>query len=224
MSEACKFTCANCPVGGCNREDAPYPPGCLTTGVDPELLQKTTEHYQRSRVDRKIALTAAQIEGEFYGRATRAEEILLFIKRMGYKKVGIATCVGLLHECNTFAKIARAKGIELYGVVCKIGSQDKTLIGVPEEGKVHPGCHEPFCNPVLQAEILNREHTEFNIIMGLCVGHDTLFIKHSKAPVTYLVVKDRVLAHNPVGALYASGSYYKRLMSPDLPKSRLEEP
>ncbi len=224
MSEEIKFSCANCPVGNCNKENAPYPKGCLTENADPELLEKTTKHYQRSRVDRKIALTAAQIEGEFYGRATRVEEILIFIKRMGYKKVGVATCVGLLNECNTFAKIAKAKGIELYGVACKIGGQDKTVLGIPEEEKIHPGCFEAFCNPVMQAEILNQAGTELNIIMGLCVGHDTLFIKHSKAPVTYLVVKDRVLAHNPAGCLYTSSFYYKRLMSPDLPKSKFEEP
>ena len=38
--------------------------------------------------------------------------------------------------------------------------------------------------------------------------------------MTYLVVKDRVLAHNPAAALYTKGSYYKRLLSPDLPDPR----
>jgi uncharacterized metal-binding protein len=64
----------------------------------------------------------------------------------------------------------------------------------------------------MQAKLLNRENTDLNVITGLCVGHDSMFIKHSDAPVTYLVVKDRVLAHNPVGALYTNGSYYKRIM------------
>ena len=32
------------------------------------------------------------------------------------------------------------------------------------------------------------------------MGHDILFTKHSKAPVTTLAVKDRVLTHNPLGA------------------------
>ena len=87
---------------------------------------------------------------------------------------------------------------------------------------MQPGNFEAFCNPILQAEILNKAGTELNIIMGLCVGHDTLFIKHSKAPVTYLIVKDRVLCHNPAGALYTTGSYYKRLLTADLPKSKYE--
>jgi uncharacterized metal-binding protein len=50
-----------------------------------------------------------------------------------------------------------------------------------------------------------------NILLGLCVGDDTLFIKHSKAPVTVLAVKDRVLAHNPLGALYTARNMYPRL-------------
>lgn len=223
MSEETKFTCANCPIGNCSTHKKVYPKDCLTLETDPDLVELSKQKYLRSRKDRKIALTAAEIEGEFYGRATRAEEILIFIKRMGFKKVGIATCVGLLHECNTFAKIAKAKGIDLYGVACKVGSVDKTEIGIPDDTKLHPGCFEACCNPILQAELLNRENTELNIIMGLCVGHDTLFIKHSKAPVTYLVVKDRVLCHNPVGALYTSGSYYSRLIGPDLPKSKFDE-
>lgn len=36
---------------------------------------------------------------------------------------------------------------------------------------------------------------------------------HSKAPVTVLVVKDRVLGHNPVAALYTAETYYRRLRS-----------
>ena len=223
MSEHQNFTCANCPIGNCNRQDGAYPKDCLTTHADPEVVERCTNKYIHSRIDRKIAITAACIEGEYYGRATRIEEILLFIKRMGYKKVGLATCVGMLHEANLFAKIAKAKGVEVYGVACKVGSQDKSLIGVPEEVKHNPGCHEAFCNPILQAELLNQAGTDFNIIIGLCVGHDTLFIRHSKAPVTYLIVKDRVLGHNPAAGLYLTGSFYKRLLGPDLPKSKLEE-
>jgi uncharacterized metal-binding protein len=50
-----------------------------------------------------------------------------------------------------------------------------------------------------------------NVLLGLCVGDDTLFIKHSKAPVTVLAVKDRVLAHNPLGVLYTSRNPFSRM-------------
>lgn len=63
--------------------------------------------------------------------------------------------------------------------------------------------------PYLQARILSREKTDLNIATGLCVGHDALFCKYSAAPVTTLIVKGRVLGHNPVAALYSH--YYKKL-------------
>jgi len=44
------------------------------------------------------------------------------------------------------------------------------------------------------------------------VGHDSLFLKYAEAYSTVLVAKDRVLANNPVGALYTSGSYYERML------------
>ena len=61
---------------------------------------------------------------------------------------------------------------------------------------------------------LNKSHTDLNKILGLCVGHDTLFIKYSQAPVTVLAVKDRVLGHNPMAALYLADSYYKNKLHP----------
>ena len=67
-----------------------------------------------------------------------------------------------------------------------------------------------LCNPVMQAEILNREMTEFNVMVGLCLGHDTIFIRYSNADVTPLVVKDRVLAHNPIGAIHLADTYYRK--------------
>jgi len=64
--------------------------------------------------------------------------------------------------------------------------------------------------------VLNDADTDFNVVLGLCVGHDSLFFKYSKAPVTVLVAKDRVLGHNPVAALYTTSSYYARLMRPGI--------
>ena len=74
-----------------------------------------------------------------------------------------------------------------------------------------PGTRQAMCNPITQAVVLNSENTDLNIILGLCVGDDTLFIKHSEAPITLLAAKDRDLAHNPLGALYTSNSGYRRI-------------
>ena len=77
------------------------------------------------------------------------------------------------------------------------------------EKKLKPDQYEAMCNPIMQAKLLNEQGTQFNIALGLCVGHDSLFYKYSDALVTTLVAKDRVLAHNPVGAIYCADGYFK---------------
>jgi len=69
--------------------------------------------------------------------------------------------------------------------------------------RIRPERFEAMCNPVAQAMYLNKQKTDLNLIVGLCIGHDILFAKYSNAPVTTLVVKDRVLTHNPLGAIYS---------------------
>ena len=118
-------------------------------------------------------------------------------------------------EARTFARILDAKGLQGYGVIGKVGSVDKSEIGIPEDLKVQPGSHEALGNPIMQASPLNKQKTGLNVIIGLCVGHDSLFTKYSKALVTTLITKDRVLGHNPAAALYTSGFYYKRLLGKD---------
>ncbi len=99
--------------------------------------------------------------------------------------------------------------IQVESVMCKTGSVPKETLGVKEDEKVRPGQFEPMCNPICQAKLLNRAGTQLNILLGLCVGHDTLFLKYSEAPATIFAVKDRALAHNPLGAIYA-GHYFSR--------------
>jgi uncharacterized metal-binding protein len=60
------------------------------------------------------------------------------------------------------------------------------------------------CNPIEQARMLEEKKTDLNLVVGLCVGHDALFIKHSHTYVIPLVVKDRALGHNPLAAVYCS--------------------
>ena len=222
MAETWGLSCAECTVANCARLEKNFPDFCPTAAMSADEAEASLSKYLQSPEDREMALVASKVESDYYCVSTRAEEVLIFAKRMGYKKVGVATCFGLLRECNAFAKAAKAYGVNLYGVACKVGAIDKTRIGVAEADKLVPNAHESMCNPILQAEMLNREGTELNIIVGLCVGHDTLFIKHSKAPVTYLIVKDRVLCHNPAGALYTANSYYSRLTRPELLKPREE--
>ena len=157
---------------------------------------------------------SAEVEGGFYGKYTRVEEIMEVAKRIGAKKIGIATCVGLIEESRIFARILKLNGFDVYGVACKVGSVDKTDIGLDPKYTCKTG--PVMCNPILQAKLLNKAGTQLNVVVGLCVGHDSLFYKYSKALATTLVTKDRVLAHNPVGALYQTRAYYKRLLQQPL--------
>ena len=212
MNDDRKLSCVDCGVKNCQTRDKEYPEFCLTTGLSAETIEKVRKLYEEEE-NRKVSVISAEIENEFYLRYTRVQELVEFAKRMGFHKIGIATCVGLLEESRVLARILRKHGFEVYGAACKIGSFEKQSVGVAEEDMVNTGF--VMCNPIMQAEVLNEAGTDFNVVMGLCVGHDSLFYKYSEALVTTLVAKDRVLAHNPVGALYQIGSYYKKLMKDD---------
>ena len=201
------LSCIDCGVINCRKGDAAYPDFCLTTGLEEDVLQEAMAEYEKDDINR-IAVTAAEVEADHYCEMTRVEETMEFARGIGAEKLGIATCVGLIQEARTAAKIFRKAGFEVYGVACKCGAVDKTDIGIPERCNA-VGQH--MCNPVLQAKLLNREGTQLNVQIGLCVEHDSLFYKYSEAPVTTLVAKDRVLAHNPVGALYQADKYYRKL-------------
>ena len=164
--EASTFSCADCAVLACKKKDEEhYPSFCVTASADPALVQETLEIYQNDEELGKIARICACLEGEFYCRLTRVEETIEFIKRMGYKKIGIASCVGLMNETRIFSRILKAQGIEHFVVGCKLGAIDKTEIGIPNEKKVNHGCgHESMCNPILQAKMLEAQHTDFNMI------------------------------------------------------------
>ena len=212
-------SCADCRQMNCYRQDRLYPAFCLTEALDPAERRETIEIYTGDGLDGRIARAAAEVEATYYGRLTRVEETVAFAHRIGAVKIGIATCVGLIEETRTFAEFLKRGGLEPYAVLCKVGAVDKTAIGVPEAMKVKPGGPECCCNPILQARLLNARGTDLNVLVGLCVGHDSLFIRHSEAPVTVLVAKDRVLAHTPAAALYTAHSYLKRLSDEERAKA-----
>ena len=142
----------------------------------------------------------------------RVQEICEFANKMRYNKLGIAFCAGLHSEARTLTNILKAQGFQVVSVVCKTGCTPKESLGLKDEQKIRIGEFESMCSPIVQAILLNEERTDFNILVGLCVGHDSLFFKYSEAFTTVLISKDRVLAHNPAAALYTSGSYYARLL------------
>lgn len=203
-------SCADCGVLNCLNRNSKYPEFCPTSELTEEEINEVVELYTKSRINKKVAVASAEIEGEFYGRYTRVEEIIEFARRIGAKKIGIATCVGLIEESRIFARILRLNGFEVYGIGCKVGSVNKTDIGVDEKYTCVTG--PVMCNPIMQAKLLAKEKVDLNVVVGLCVGHDSLFYKYAKGLTTTLITKDRMLAHNPAGALYQARAYYKKLL------------
>lgn len=131
---------------------------------------------------------------------TRLEEIIEFSIRSSFKRIGIAFCIGLKEEAFWVAKVLK-QHFKVNSVCCKLSGLDKDKYDMP---RIKEDGFEAACNPIGQAEMLNRSGTDLNVQMGLCLGHDILFQKYSHAPVTVLVVKDRVLANNPMGVIYSS--------------------
>lgn len=167
------------------------------------LADKARKVYEGPEL--KSMRISGKIEAEHYMKKTRLEELILYAKAMGFNRLGIAFCVGLSSEARIVADILVKQGFEVHSACCKIGGIDKADLGVV---KMHGDeGNEGICNPIGQAMCLAECGTEMNIIIGLCVGHDMLFTKHSKAPVTTFIVKDRVLSHNPAGAIYSG--YYR---------------
>jgi uncharacterized metal-binding protein len=180
--------------------------------------EETVEEARVMLADSEImraAREASRVEGTGYGRWTRVQEVMEFARRLGVSRIGIAFCIGLRNEAKLFADILEAQGFEVVSVCCKVGGEPKEDLGLEDGEKVIPGAYEAYCNPIAQAMILDGEGCGLNVLVGLCVGHDALFIKHAKALTTVLVAKDRVTGHNPAAALYTSNSYYNRLKNPE---------
>ncbi len=189
---------------------------CPTLGRKADV-RKAQEEYRKEEIA-EFARQATIQEGECYaGREKkpyvmhpvkpRMLEICEFAHKMGYSKIGLAFCIGLADEAAVVDRILKSHGFETASVACKAGAVPKETIGVRDDQKIFIGEREPMCNPVLQAMLLNNAHTDFNVVLGLCVGHDSLFFKYAEAPSTVLAVKDRVFGNNPLACIYTSGGY-----------------
>lgn len=204
-----QIVCSYCARKRCFRGDLSQAPEFCPSVVRAELIEEAKASLKDPE-NQQMAQDVARTWKD-YGKLTRVEETVLYAKLRGYRKLGLAFCVGLSQEAELFTNLLFNEGFEVVAVCCMCGALSSEDVALPEEEKILPGYRQPMCNPLGQAAVLDAEGCELNILLGLCVGDDTLFIKHSKAPVTVLAVKDRVLAHNPLGALYTSRNFYTRL-------------
>ena len=221
MKKENKVQCAECPhhppERACMTPGGKTSKGCPTLGKK-TLVQKAKDAYKVNSVA-EFSRQASIQEGECYSERgkrpyimhpvkPRMLEIVEFAQKMGYRKLGLVFCIGLAKEAAIVNQLLTNHGFEVTSVACKAGGVPKEEIGVKEEEKIFIGGHESMCNPILQAMVVNDAKADFNVLLGLCVGHDSLFFKYAEAPTTVLAVKDRVTGHNPLAALYISGNYY----------------
>ncbi|MBI2909789.1 MAG: DUF1847 domain-containing protein [Chloroflexi bacterium] len=185
----------------------------------PDVIDDAMSEYKDDGV-KEFARQASIQEFECYeqtpegkrAKNTRIEETIQLAKKCGFKKLGLAFCAGLPKEASLLTDILENNGFEVVSARCKVGAVPKETIGIRPEQKIRgPRNWESMCNPISQAKIMNAEKVDLAILLGLCVGHDTLFLKYCRVPVTVLAAKDRVTGHSPLAPLYSS--YYSRLMS-----------
>ena len=179
---------------------------CYTGKDCTDVREKAEAEYNGTNL--RSMEVSAHIEAEHYMKKTRLEELIIYAQKMEYDRLGLAFCIGLAKEAEVVHKIL-SKDFAVVSVCCKLCGIDKCQFEL--ERLHHNDGIEAICDPIGQAMVLNQEKTDFNILLGLCVGHDSLFFKYAEAPCTVLAVKDRVLGHNPLAAVYNLDSYYRAL-------------
>lgn len=199
--------CVECQAKACYRRGGE---GCPIPGLK-EALPKVLTLYRKPETMR-VLRAAARVERDGYLKWPRIREVAEFARSLGASKIGVAFCIGLSGEAERLCSLLEQWGFQVESVCCKCGGVNKSELGL-DGFKLSSRSFEAACNPILQAELLNRAGCQLNVVVGLCVGHDSLFYRYSKAPVTTLVVKDRVTGHNPLAALYSR--YHERLLTPE---------
>ena len=208
-----EVNCSKCQIRACYTGEANLDslPDFCPMRIMPHVIEKALEQYSRENFKRfyvSSAWTEKQayewVRGQLVPVWPRIREVIEFCKRLGIIRIGVAFCVGLSDEARRVVETLEKHGLKVYSVICQCGGVDKTDLGVRAKYKLSKdkSQHETACNPISQAYVLNEAETELNLIVGLCLGHDILFNLNSKAPVTTLIVKDRVSGHNPTVSLY----------------------
>lgn len=203
------YTCADCKRRVCltpGKDDLPA--NCPMR--DEQYVKDMREGYLDAELNRFYVATktAADSDTPRTGFTPRLRYVIDLCKKMGYKKLGFAFCVGFRDEAKLYSKILRAHGFEVVSVGCCNGGFNISEHGVP----LPPNCDfDAACNPLGQARLMNEQQVEFNLVMGLCAGHDSLFMKHARAMSTVITVKDPATGHCPPAALYLYEQYYREV-------------
>ncbi|MBD3164997.1 DUF1847 domain-containing protein [bacterium] len=175
----------------------PAEPGVETDRLSNETADDTGPQrtFTRENVERAMLDVAHDIHLEEERRLCRLSELVYFCLEMGYKRIGVAFCHELQGPADILTNVLR-RFFTVHPVCCMASR-------VTDQRRAADGNGASMCRPQKQAQLLNQCRTDLNVIVGLCIGADCVFTAHSRAPVSTLFVKDKALAHNPVGAIYS---------------------
>jgi uncharacterized metal-binding protein len=106
-------------------------PGCPSV-FQQELLARANQRYQ-DPVTGEFARQASIQEAACYANRhqrpytmqpskTRLVEIAEFAGRMGYRRLGLAFCIGLAAEAALVAEVLSGRGYEVISACCKAGA------------------------------------------------------------------------------------------------------
>lgn len=190
------LSCVDCAVTACRYGREDYPVFCPTKNMPAEKRVAVIPEYFADEQSAAFSTCSIEVEGEYYGQMARVEETMEFARRVNARKIGLAYCVEMEAEAELYTHILEINGFEVTAVGCKVGELDEgeTLFGKPN-GRL-------MCNPLGQAKLLDEAGTDFNLLMGLCPGSDTLFIKACNTMTSVLINKDRLTCNNPAVTLY----------------------
>jgi uncharacterized metal-binding protein len=172
----------------CNLKSCRSLAECKAISIDNDTI---LQEYQEEANNKIVRAAASLVDEGRAGTLSRLEELVQFIQEMKFKKVALAYCYGMEEDARKVSDYLKSKNIFISAVSCTAGSMAQNEVNTRSK---YSGVS---CNPIVQAEQLNSEGTQFTITMGLCLGHDILFNKYIQSYSTNLVVKDRVYEHNP---------------------------
>lgn len=194
-----QLTCADCEVVACKRIGATYPAFCPSRDFDLADEQWLQDEMRDEDTWRILEASAISAYEAYDDKLSRLAETIIFARELGAKRIGIAGCSTLAKEVRKAARAFREQGFEVIGAMCKIGAMTNDELGLTVPRRT--GRQTVLCNPIYQAKVLNDADTDLNVVIGLCAGHDGLFVRHSDALCTMLVVKDFKNGHCPIHEL-----------------------
>jgi len=192
--------CARCPSKGCLLGPVEDGPQFCPMRTSPDIFEEARGLVEKPEI-RKMFRGVARTWKDSALSQNRIEEIMIYARNMDFKRLGLAFCIGLADQARIVSALFAERGFEVVSGCCMTGGFSSDDVGLSPDDKIYAEGRQPQCNPVGQALIMNASETDLNVLLGLCVGDDAIFIKHSDAPVTVLAVKDRVNNHNPLAAL-----------------------